>query len=128
MLQHAMSYLEAMAHEWTAEPANLPSPEVISRLTAALADGIVCGLQAFYGGGRGPEPCAFSDLPSYLSAVKESRPGDWFTLWSVPGLARQNTLLLKKQATAASQPELDQIRDWLNTDPMREYLAVGCTE
>jgi hypothetical protein len=117
-----------MAHEWSAEPANLLSPEVISRLTDALADGIVCGIHAFYGGGRGPEPCAFLDLPSYLSTVNESRPGDWFTLWSVPELGRRNALLLRKQATPATQSELDQIRDWLSVDPMREYLAVGCTE
>jgi hypothetical protein len=54
---------------WSAEPLNLLSPEVVAVVNEALKEGITCGLHRFYAGGCGPEPCAFSDLNSYLRAV-----------------------------------------------------------
>ena len=117
-----------MDHHWSAEPPNLLSPQIVSLVGEALNAGIVCGIQAFYCGGCGPDPCAFAGLDTYLSAVEGSRPGDWFTLWSVPALAKRHALLLRKQATPASEADLQKIRGWLNANPMREFLAVGCRE
>jgi hypothetical protein len=117
-----------MEHEWSRGPTNLLSPEMILGLTEALQEGIVCGIHAFYAGGRGPEPCAFTELPSYISAVEGSRPGDWYTLWAVAGLAQHNALLLRKQSKPATRLELHRIESWLDVDPMREYLAVGFTK
>ena len=120
------SYPDNMPHAWSAEPWNLLSPELVSAVRRALEDGIICGVQAYYCAGHGPEPCAFSDLNSYLRAVEESRPGDWFTLWSVEALAKQSVLLIRKQATPITEAELKTIKDWLNADHMREFVAVGC--
>jgi hypothetical protein len=115
-------------YDWRVEPLNLLSDAVITAVGEALKDGIICGVQAFYCAGHGPEPCAFSDLDSYLRTVKASRPGDWYTLWSVEALARQSVLLIWKQAAPISQVELKEVKDWLNSDFGREFLAVGCPE
>jgi hypothetical protein len=112
-------------YNWSAEPLNLLSPEIVAAVKEALGAGIVCGLQFFYCGGQGPEPCAFADLNSCLSAVEKRRPGDVFTLWSVPALTEQGALLLRKQAAPAGEVELRKIQDWPNADPGREFLAVG---
>jgi hypothetical protein len=86
---------------------------------------MVCGVHAFFGGGCSPEQCAFVDVDSYIITVEGSRPGDWFTLWSVPLLADQELLLIRKQRTQVTEDELQKARDWLNEDAMREYLAAG---
>lgn len=117
-----------MPHTWSSEPLNLLSPEIVAVVTEAVEAGIVCGVQAFYCAGQGPEPCAFVDLDSYLSSVEKSRPGDWFTLWSVPALAKQGALLIRKQAALASEADLKTIQDWLNTNPQREFLAAGYSQ
>ena len=73
---------------WTADLPNLLSPDVVTAVGKALDEGMIMGMQAFFCGGRGPEPCGLGDLASYLKAVETSRPGDCFTLWSVAELAR----------------------------------------
>ena len=115
-----------MPHDWSAEPLNLLSPEILTRVRTALEAGIVCGVQAFYCGGCGPEPCAFADLDAYLRAVEMSRPGDWFTLWSVPILADLDLLLIRKREAPVSEDEFQKAKEWLNADLRREFLAVGC--
>jgi hypothetical protein len=117
-----------MPQEWSAQPLNLLSPEVVASVRESLNEGIICGLHMFYAGGGGPEACAFSLLNSYLSAVEASRPGDWYTLWSVPSLDRQGALLLRKQSMPASESELKSIKGWLDSDQMREFVAVGCVQ
>jgi hypothetical protein len=114
-----------MPHDWSAEPLNLLSPEILTRVRTALEAGIVCGVQAFYCGGCGPEPCAFADLDAYVRAVEMSRPGDWFTLWSVPILADQDLLLIRKREAPVSEDEFQKAKEWLNADLRREFLAVG---
>lgn len=114
-----------MPYAWSSEPLNLLSPLLVTAVRDALNDGIVCGVHAFYCGGRGPEPCAFSDMDSYLRAVEQSRPGDRFTLWSVEALARRGALLTRKQASPITESELKKIEDWLNADQMREFISVG---
>jgi hypothetical protein len=114
-----------MDHRWSAEPPNLLSPQVITLVSEALNAGIVCGIQAFFGGGRGPEPRAFVDLDAYLSSIEKSRPGDWFTLWSIPDLAKRNVLLMRNEATPVNEVDLQKVQAWLNTNPMREFLAAG---
>lgn len=110
---------------WSAEPTNLLSPEVVTRVRNALDAGMLCGVHAFFAGGCSPEPCAFVDLDSYILTVERSRPGDWFTLWSVPSLADQGPVLIRKQRTQVTEDELHKAKDWLDQDPMREYLAAG---
>jgi hypothetical protein len=114
-----------MPNDWSAEPPNLLSPEIVRKVGIALEDGIVCGLHAFYCAGCGPEPCAFGDLESYLQDVEKSRPGYWFTLWSVPTLDVQNRLLIRKQKAAVTQAELQRTKDWLDADPRHEFIVVG---
>jgi hypothetical protein len=121
-------YPESMPYDWSAEPLNLLSPEIVTRVSAALDVGIICGVQAFYCGGHGPEPCAFADLNSYISAVENSRPGDWFTLWSVPMLADQGLLLIWKHQAKVTLDELQKAEGWLAAKPQREFLAVGYPE
>jgi hypothetical protein len=112
-------------YTWSAEPLNLLSPEIAAAVKEALEAGIVCGVQFLYCGGQGPEPCAFADLNSWLSTAGKSRPGDVFTLWSVPALTEQGALLLRKRAAPASEAEPRKIQEWLNARPGREFLAVG---
>jgi hypothetical protein len=114
-----------MPDDWSAEPLNLLSPEILTRVRAALEAGVLCGVHAFYCGGCGPEPCAFVDLESYVHAVETSRPGDWFTLWSVPMLAHQNLLLIRKREAPVTESEFQKVTEWLAADPSREFLAVG---
>ena len=114
-----------MAHDWSAEPLNLLSPEVLTKVRGALDAGILCGVQAFYCGGRSPQPCAFADLDSYVHAVEKSRPGDWFTLWSVPMLAGQGLLLIQKKKAPVTEDEFQKAKEWLTADLGREFLAVG---
>jgi hypothetical protein len=64
-------------------------------------------------------------MDSYLRAVQQSRPGDWFALWSVDDLAKQDALLIRKTAAPICEAELRAIDDWLNEDQMREFIAVG---
>lgn len=110
---------------WTAGQPNLLSPEIVAKVRFALDDGILCGLHAFYCAGCGPEPCAYADLPSYLHDVEQSRPGDWFTLWSVPMLAKENRLLIWKRKALVSEGELQDVSEWLNEDPWHEFVVVG---
>jgi|HubBroStandDraft_1064217.scaffolds.fasta_scaffold180474_1 hypothetical protein len=114
-----------MSGYWSAEPPNLLSAEIIMKVRSALEKGIVCGLHAFYCSGRGPEPCAFADPDSYIHEIERSRPGDWFTLWSVPMLADQNLLLIRKRGSPITEDELHKVRNWLNENPMHEFIAVG---
>ncbi|MGA9672612.1 MAG: hypothetical protein WBQ94_25575 [Terracidiphilus sp.] len=104
---------------------NLLSPETVAKVGNALEKGILCGLHAFYCAGGGPEPCAFVDLNSYICAVEKSRPGDRFTLWSVPKLAELDVLLIRKQIAPVSEDELQSVKDWLNENPIREFVAAG---
>ncbi len=112
-------------HDWSAEPLNLLSPEIVTAVSEAIDAGIVCGLQAFYCAGHGPEPCAFADLNSYLRTIEDSRPGDQFTLWSVPALAARGLLLLRKQEAPVTEEELQKVKSWLNENQGREFIAVG---
>jgi hypothetical protein len=114
-----------MPYVWSAEPLNLLSPEILTKVRAALEAGVLCGVQAFYCGGCGPEPCAFADFDSYVHAVAKSRPGDWYTLWSVPMLAAQNLLLIRKHGVPVAEDEFQKAKEWLIADPRREFLAVG---
>jgi hypothetical protein len=98
----------------------------LAKVRQALEAGLVCGIHSFYKGGGGPEPCAFASMGSYLRALEESRPGDWFTLWSVPTLAARGLLLIDKRQTPVTQEELQAIRNWLSSDPKREFLAAAC--
>ena len=116
-------YLRATSDFWTAKPPNLLSPENLTKVRHALEAGIVCGIHR---GGGGPEPCAFADIASYLRAIDESRPGDWFTLWSVPMLAERGLLLIDKRQEPVAQHEFQTAKNWLDGDPRREFLAVGC--
>jgi len=118
-------YLEFMQHDWSSEPANLLSPDIVAKVSDALEAGILCGIHAFYCAGGGPEPCAFVDLNSYMVAIENSRPGDWFTLWSVPMLAQQSALLIRKRADRITEIELQEVRDWLDGNPTREFIAAG---
>lgn len=114
-----------MSHGWSAEPLNLLSPEIVKRVRQALEAGAVCGLHAFYGVGCGREPCAFIDFDSYELTVDRSRPGDWFTLWSIPMLAEHGCLLLWKQKAPITETELETIKRWLKENTAREFIAVG---
>ena len=114
-----------MGQEWSSEPANLLSAELIQTVREVLDHGMICGLRAFYCGGGGPEACAFSDFEAYLSYVEGCRPGDWLTLWSVPALDAQGRLLLRKRETPVSLEELQRITQWLRGAPGREFLATG---
>jgi hypothetical protein len=67
-------------------------------------------------------------MDSYVRAVEKSRPGDWFTLWSMEALARQGVLLIRKRAAPVSEDELKRVEDWLNADRLREFQAVGCLQ
>ena len=117
--------IPASVHEWSAEIPNLLSPEIVSRVQQALHRGMLCGLHAFYCAGRGPEPCAFTDVDSYRHAVSVSRPGDWFTLWSIPALGEQGRLLLWKQKAPILATEIAKVEAWLSEDVAREFVAVG---
>lgn len=112
-------------HNWSPDPLNLLSPEIVNRVSVAVDAGIICGIHAFYCAGRGPEPCAFGDLSSYLHGVEKSRPGDWFTLWSVPKLIEQGLSLVRKQKAAVTEDEFKKAKDWLDQDISREFLAMG---
>jgi hypothetical protein len=112
----------SLKREWSPEPLNLLSPEVINQVGKALQEGMLFGLRTLY---DAPEACAFSDLEAYLSSVRECVPGDEFILWSVEDLSRQGQLLLRKQAEEVSQAELDHIYTWLNSNPMHEFVAAG---
>jgi len=117
-----------MDYRWSSEPLNLLSPEVIAKVSNALDAGMICGVYAFYCGGCGPEPCAFADLNSYISDVEKSRPGDRFTLWSVPMLADAGILLIWKQKSPITNEEFRRSKDWLDAVPRREFLAAGYPE
>ena len=93
----------------------------------ALVSGVVCGIQAFYGAGCGPEPCAFIDVDSYVRTVDRSRPGDWFTLWSIPTLAERSHLLVWKKMAPVTDIELESVKAWLNENKAREFIAMGLT-
>ena len=119
--------LESMPYPiaWSADPPNLLSPEIIKRVSDALKAGVVCGLQAFYGGGCGPEPRGFVDLDSYIHAVEKSRQGDWFVLWSIPNLAEQDALLIRTHGIPVTEDDLQNASEWLTKGSKREFLAVG---
>ena len=119
--------LESMPYPiaWSADPPNLLSPEIIKRVSDALKAGVVCGLQAFYGGGCGPEPRGFVDLDSYIHAVEKSRQGDWFVLWSIPNLAEQDALLIRTHGIPVTEADLQNASEWLTKGSKREFLAVG---
>src|SRR5579863_712552 len=112
-------------HRWTTGRPNLLSAEVIAMIRSALDEGLLCGLHAYYCQGRGPDPCAFADFASYKQAIERSRPGDRFTLWSVPQLASEHRLLLHKQNAAVSEDEILGVKAWLQEDPWHEFIAVG---
>jgi hypothetical protein len=118
-------YDEFMSHGWSTEPLNLCSHETITLVRQAVKAGVLCGLRAFYGAGCSPEPCAFIDFDSYVRAVDHSRPGDWFTLWSLPMLAEHDSLPIWKQKAAITEIELGRVKAWLNENPTREFIAVG---
>ena len=119
--------LESMPYPiaWSADPPNLLSPEIIKRVSDALKAGVVCGLQAFYGGGCCPEPRGFVDLDSYIHAVEKSRQGDWFVLWSIPNLAEQDALLIRTHGIPVTEDDLQNASEWLTKGSKREFLAVG---
>lgn len=110
---------------WTSEIPSLLSGDNVERMREALRRGLVCGLHAFYAGGGGPEACAFSEFDHYLDTVLRSRPGDWFTLWSVADLSAQNLLLCEAHGAPPSSDRLKAVENFLNEDPRREYMAVG---
>jgi len=111
-----------MRREWSSEPQNLLSPEVVSAIRDALRVGMLFGVRTRY---DAPEPCAYSDLESYIRSMKECVPGDAYTLWSVESLARQGRLLLRKRGEVLNKDELERIQSWLNSDPRQEFVAAG---
>jgi hypothetical protein len=86
---------------------------------------MICGLHSYYRGACGPSACVFWDLKGYLQAIKQSRPGDWFTLWSVEDLNAEGLLQLRRCNSGVTQEELRGIRDWLSESPTNEFLVAG---
>lgn len=118
----AAALVASLKSEWSAQPQNLLSEEVVRKVEAALQAGILLGMRTRY---DAPEGCAFSTLDAYLEAVRECAPGDQFVLWSVEDLAKNGRLLLRKHADQISPAELDHLSAWLTGDPIREFVAAG---
>ena len=112
-------------HRWTSGQAHLLTPESLDLVRKALGKGLVFGFRSFYCGARGPDDVSFSDFDAYRAAIESSRPGDWFTLWSVPIAQNSGSVLLHKHARDIKSVELEQIRAWLSENAMHEFFAVG---
>lgn len=110
---------------WTKEVPSLLSEVNLQKMREALRGGLVCGLHAFYAGGCGPEACAFCDMDKYLETVERSRPGDWFTLWSVTDLGARGLLLLEWHGSPPPRENLHGVEEFLRADPKHEFLAVA---
>jgi hypothetical protein len=117
-----------MALTWQADPNHLLAEGSINLVRDALETGLIVGMHAYFAGGRGPEACGFSDLAAYIQKVEASRPGDWFTIWSVPALAKLNRLLFRRPVPSHEPPGLEGVENWLRSDLSREFLAIGMPE
>ena len=100
------------------DPRHAASVPVIEAVQRALDEGLVVGLM--HPTWAGPSACAFTSLEAYLATVRESDPGNLFTLWSVPDLTRRGILLFKGDSGGLSS-----VHEWLSAQPLREYLAVA---
>jgi len=114
-----------MPADWKADPKHLLSPGSLGAVREALARGLVVGVHAYFAGGCSPDACGFSNFGAYEREVAASRPGDWFTLWSVPDLAREGQILYWRTTASGGNSDLEAVKSWLRKDPVREYLAIG---
>jgi hypothetical protein len=113
-----------MRFAWVKDGPNILSPDNISKIEVAFQRGGIFGYHSFYCGGRNPDKCAFvayNDLINYLRSC--ARPGDLFTLWSLPSLVETGVHLFSKSfALSANESSLMVSAEEL--EPVRNYLQV----
>jgi hypothetical protein len=117
-----------MVPVWRVDLNHLLSPNSIEAVRQALVEGLAVGVHAYFAGGCSPDACGFSNLTSYKIAVESSRPGDSFTIWSVPALAKVGQLLYWSNVSGDARPNLEAVKVWLRDDLSREFLAIGVPE
>lgn len=89
---------------WTKERPNILSAEVSAKLKRAFQRGIVFGYHSFYYGGRSLDKWAFKTFEDFTDYVRSrAKPGDLFTVWSVPELLERNLHLFSGRFSEADQ-------------------------
>ncbi|SPE56851.1 hypothetical protein SBV1_2560024 [Verrucomicrobia bacterium] len=110
--------------DWTKERPNILSSEVVARIKAAFEAGLVFGYHSFYCGGRSLDLWVFKTFQAFTDYIQSrSKPGDLFTLWSVPDLKKKNLHLF-----GGRFPDVDHQADLIvppaHLDRVKAYLEV----
>jgi hypothetical protein len=106
---------------WTRDGPNLLSDANLKIVGDALAEGWICGLHLYCGGGRGGDAIGFSTFQTYLDHVLSAWKGDLLYLWSVPEMIRRNLVLVdarydgeRQRATSLLSPtDLNRTKEYL---------------
>jgi|ERR1041384_4192827 hypothetical protein len=108
---------------WTKDAPNVLAEQNLERVRTALESGWVCGYHLLFAAGASGYPVVFSAYGKYLEHVDQSRPGDFFALWSVAKFRQEGLLLVdesyetgKRDAgTLLTAEALRRVEEYLST-------------
>ncbi len=115
---------------WTREQGrNILSPENVRRVREAFEEphNVVFGYHYYYRGGCSPSEFVFADFDTYLAVVEASKPGDYFTGYSLASVRHLAFAtfgaLTSDEAIEPAGEDLLAVREILKSDVSVEFVG-----